>query len=220
MNTLPRRYTGVPGFNVDDLPTPSKPAPDRSLIDNHEFLTDCARYLEGLYTRAQVKKRWRNIDDATWDLLGDDNELVDAIELERTRRIRSGEAKREKAQQHVVAAPDILNGIMSDPKQSAKHRIDSAKALHQFAGNSPDAAEEKDRIIIKIDLSADTKDPKDVLVFETSGRPTPLDTDGKIIDHTPHPQQLTQQEPTPPVKRGPGRPPGSKNKPKGNDGDE
>src|SRR5215470_2178712 len=154
-----RRYTGeqmtdtrppLPGFLIDD-----PPASDRSLIDNHEFLTDCARYSEGLYTRAQVKKRWRNIDDATWDLLGDDNELVDAIELERTRRIRSGEAKREKAQQHVVAAPDILNGIMSDPKQSAKHRIDSAKALHQFAGNSPDAAEEKDRIIIKIDLSAD-----------------------------------------------------------------
>jgi len=209
MNTLPRRYTGVPGFNVDDLPTPSKPAPDRSLIDNHEFLTDCARYLEGLYTRAQVKKRWRNIDDATWDLLGDDNELVDAIELERTRRIRSGQAKREKAQQHVVAAPDILNGIMSDPKQSAKHRIDSAKALDSLTGN-PAEVEQQDRIVIRIDLSADTKDPKDVLVFEASPRPNP----NNIIEGTTHPQQLTQQEPAPPVKRGAGRPKGTKNKPK------
>jgi len=60
----------LPGFLIDD-----PPASDRSLIDNHEFLTDCARYSEGLYTRAQVKRRWRNIDDATWDLLGADNEL-------------------------------------------------------------------------------------------------------------------------------------------------
>ena len=135
MNTLPRRYTGVPGFNVDNLPTPGNPAPDRSLIDNHEFLADCARYAEGLYTRAQVKKRWRNINDATWDLLGDDNELVDAIELERTRRIRSGEAKREKAQQHIVRGVDVLTSIMDDPKANARHRVDSIKALDSLTGN-------------------------------------------------------------------------------------
>src|SRR5215472_13289229 len=89
----------IPGFILepDEPAPPSKPAPDpRALINSHEFLVDCARYMEGLYTRTQVKKRWRNIDDATWDRLGGDNELVDAIELEQTRRIRSGEAKREK----------------------------------------------------------------------------------------------------------------------------
>src|SRR5262249_14864175 len=83
---LPRRYQGTPGFDVSEPPPWHKPTPNhRALIDNHEFLADCSRYLEGLYTRQQVKKRWRNIDDATWDRLGDDNELVDAIELERTR---------------------------------------------------------------------------------------------------------------------------------------
>jgi hypothetical protein len=217
MNTLPRRYAGLAGFDVlsDNVETPP------SLLDNFELIQDLARYAEGLFTREQVKRRWKKlITNEMWETLGSNDELVDRIEAEKVRRIRDGSFKRERAQQHITKGPDILNDIMSDPKQSAKYRIDSAKALDQFAANSPDAAEEKDRIIIKIDLSADTKDPKDVLVFETSGRPTPLDTDGKIIDHTPHPQQLTQQEPTPPVKRGPGRPPGSKNKPKGNDGDE
>jgi len=214
MGTLPKPYTGTPGFNVDSPPPPAHAVrPERALIDNHEFLADCARYLEGLYTRAQVKKRWRNIADG-WDRLGDDNELVDAIELERTRRIRDGSAKREKAQQHIVAAPDILNGIMSDPKQSAKHRIDSAKALDQFAGNTPDAAMEKDRIIIHIDMSAaeraagSTPRPTDVLRLEVA--PNPNNT---IADVTP-------QEILPPPRRGPGRPPGSKNKPKENDSDE
>jgi len=203
MTTNQRCYTGVPGFNVDNLPTPSNPAPDHSLIDNHEFLTDCARYLEGLYTRAQVKKRWRNIDDATWDLLGDDNELVDAIELERTRRIRNGSCKREKAQQLIVKGPEILDSIATNPKASDKHKIDAVKALDGLTGNLAEAAQQ-DRIVIRIDMGADiranggTPNPADVLVFEASPRP---------IDATPPQEQL------PPPRRGPGRPPGSKNKP-------
>ena len=205
MNTLPRRYTGVPGFNVenDDAPTPSVPP---SLLDNFELISDLARYGEGLFTRDQVKKKWRKlITNEMWDLLGSNDALVDAIEAEKVRRVRDGSAKREKAQQHVVAAPDILNGIMSDPKQSAKHRIDSAKALDQFAGNAPDAVEQ-DRIIIRIDMGADvrakggTPNPADVLVFEASPN------QNNTIDATP--QEL------PPPRRGPGRPPGSKNKPK------
>src|SRR5262249_43263262 len=176
MNTLPRRYTGVPGFNVDDLPTPSKPAPDRSLIDNHEFLADCARYLEGVYTRAQVKKRWRNIDDATWDLLGDDNELVDSIELERTRRIRSGEAKKEKAQLAVIKAPGVLEEILLNSLKLAKHRIDSAKALDHFAGNTPEA-KQQERVIVTIRLGKD----EPPLVIDAAVKTN----DPNIIDHTP-----------------------------------
>jgi hypothetical protein len=209
MNTLPKRstgYAGVPGFDVSDPPPWTKPAPDRSLLDNFELIQDLARYGEGLFTRDQVKKKWRKlISNEMWNELGNDDAIVDAIEAEKVRRIRDGSAKREKAQQHVVAAPDILNGIMSDPKQSAKHRIDSAKALDQFAGN-PSEAEQQDRIVIRIDMGADvrarggTPSPNDVLVFEASPNPN------NIIDSTA--QEL------PPPRRGPGRPPGSKNKPK------
>jgi hypothetical protein len=211
MRTTTQPYRGLPGFALDDTPAaPNKPTPDRSLLENFELLTDLARYGEGLLERAQVKKKWRKlISDEMWEALATDDELVDAIEAEKIRRIRDGSAKRERAQQHVVAAPDILNGIMSDPKQSAKHRIDSAKVLDQFAGDTPDAAVEKERFTITINLSADTKDPKDILVFEAT--PNPNNT---TIDHAPQTQRLIQQEPTPPVRRGPGRPPGSKNKPK------
>src|SRR5215469_6545401 len=183
----------VPGFEIDDdppvlpppparsvkprpndtmtTPTPSVPPANRSLIDNHEFLADCSRYLEGLYTCAQVKKRWRNINNATWDLLGDDNELVDAIEQERTRRIRSGEAKRELAQKHIATdGPNTLHNIICNERANDKHRIDAVKALDSLTGN-PVENEQRDRIIIKIDLSADTKDPKDVHIIEATTRP-------------------------------------------------
>jgi len=202
-DTPPQRR--VAGFDCDPPPW-HKPAPDhRALINNHDFLADCSRYLEGIYTRAQVKKRWRNIDDATWDLLGADNALVDAIENMRIQRIRNGSCKREKAQLHIVAAPDILNGIMGDPKQSAKHRIDSAKTLNSLTGD-PAEPEQRDMVIIKIDMGSDvrarggTPSPNDVLIYEVT--PNPNNT----IDATP--QEL------PPPRRGPCRPPGSKNKPK------
>src|SRR5262249_9702733 len=133
----PIGYTGtmtpptrcIPGFLIIDEPEPpSKPAPDhRALINNLEFLTDCARYLEGILNRQQVKKRWRNIDDAVWNLLGDDNELVDAIERTHSLRVQNGSCKRERAQLAVVKAPAVLEEILLDTKQSARHRIDSAR---------------------------------------------------------------------------------------------
>ena len=166
----------VPGFLIDDdPPPPSKPTravttpTPRSLIDNHEFLADCSRYLEGVYTRAQVKRRWR-FDDATWDRLGDDNELLDAIELESTRRIRTGQAKIEKSQLLILKGPEILDSIATNPKANDKHKIDAIKTLNGLTG-SPAEAEQQDRVIIKIDLSADTKDPKDIHIIEATPRP-------------------------------------------------
>jgi len=40
-----------------------------SFIENHDFITDCARYAEGLYSEAAVKKKY-HFDDATWEQLG------------------------------------------------------------------------------------------------------------------------------------------------------
>ena len=127
-----------------------------SLIENHEFVTDLARYAEGLYSEAAVKKKY-HFDDATWASLGNDDALVEAIEAEKIRRIRSGAAKREKAQLHIVKAPDILEKIMSDEGANARHRIDSVKALDTLADNGPRATPAADRFIINIDLGEDYK---------------------------------------------------------------
>ena len=182
--TTPR----TPGFLVDEPPPWHKPTtPDRSLLDNFELIQDLARYAEGLFTRAQVKKKWRKlVSNEMWDTLEHDDELVDAIEAEEVRRVRDGSFKRERAQQHITKGPDVLESIMSDPKQSAKHRIDSAKALDQFAGNTPDAAEQPDRIIIRIDMGADVRarggvvTQKDILMFEAEAPklPPPKDDGG------------------------------------------
>jgi hypothetical protein len=185
-----------------------------SLRENDELVEDLARYADGVLTEKQVRQRWHLANDEVWTSLGTDESFVERVELERTRRIRSGATKRELAQLRVVACPDVLSGIVMDPKANARHRIDASKALDDLAGFAPQRpAGEEDRVIIRIDLSADTKNPADVLTFEAAARPH----DGKIIDarssmieaHT----QLDQEEVVP-LKRGPGRPRGSKNKPK------
>jgi hypothetical protein len=47
------------------------------------------------------------LNESDWITLGSDDELVRAIEEEKIRRIRSGAAKRELAQKHIVRGPDI-----------------------------------------------------------------------------------------------------------------
>jgi hypothetical protein len=106
------------------------------LEDDHELIENLARYAEGLLSKEAVKKKHR-LPDSVWENLGGDDALVEKIEDEKRRRIRNGQAKREKSQQLVVKAPDVLSGIMLDASASPKHRIDSAKVLDQFAANGP-----------------------------------------------------------------------------------
>ena len=105
-----------------------------SLIENHDFIADCARYAEGLLSEQDVKKK-HHFDDDTWTRLGENDALVEAIEAEKTRRIRNGSTKRERAQQLVLKAPDVLGEIMLDASASPKHRIDASKTLDAFAAN-------------------------------------------------------------------------------------
>src|SRR5262245_64149796 len=83
------------------------------LEDDHELIENLARYAEGLLSKEAVKKKHR-FEAATWEQLGENDALVEAIEAEKLRRIRNGQAKRELAQKHVVKAPRRLNVIMLD----------------------------------------------------------------------------------------------------------
>jgi len=188
-----------------------------SLRENQELVEDLARYADGILTEKQVRQRWHLANDEVWTSLGTDESFVERVELEKTRRIRSGATKRELAQLRVVKAPAVLDQILSDQRASPKHRIDAAKALDDLARFAPQRpGVEQDRVVIRIDLSADTKNPADVLEFEASARP--VDAEGRFIDAAPRPmieasEQFDQEEVVP-VKRGRGRPLGSKNKPK------
>jgi len=161
--------------NKQQLSAPNLP----SLRDNYEFVTDMARFSEGIATESAIRKK-HHFDEATWERLASDEQLVERIEAEKLRRVRDGSFKREKAQAHVVAAPDVLNGIMTDPKQSAKHRIDSAKALDSLADPGPQRnTADEERVIVTINLGSD------VLRFGGPVKPTPNPSDDKIIDAVP-----------------------------------
>jgi hypothetical protein len=151
----------------------------KSLIDDHDFIADLARYAEGLCSEQQVKKKHRLPDDV-WTRLGEDDALVEAIEAEKVRRVRNGQAKREKAQQLVVQACDVLGEIMRDAGASPKHRIDASKALDAFADNGPQMAPAADRFVITINLGADQQ-----LKIDKSIKPIANDKDIEVIDTTP-----------------------------------
>src|SRR5262249_23874599 len=192
----PGKYTGcTPGLLVDEPPPWSKPAPDRSFRENLELVTDLARFSEALLSESAVRKKWR-LTEETWERLGGDDELVRAIEEEKTRRIRSGATKRELAQQHVIRGPGVLASIMDDPKANARHRVGRIKALEAIADPGPEAAAEQERIIIRIDMGADiraaggTPSPADVLVFEAEIPPKP-----NPIDDWDAPKQLENAPP-------------------------
>src|SRR5262249_4515004 len=173
------------GFNINwgDIATPSPvPDPTRALRENHELVQDLCRYAENLTSESAVRKRWR-LSEETWEALGADDELVRAIEDERTRRRRSGATKRELAQAHVIRGHDVLATIMDDPKANARHRVDSIKALNAIADPGPEAAAEQERIFIRIDMGADLRakgqepNPGDVVTID-AGVPKPQPIDG------------------------------------------
>src|SRR5262245_58351893 len=148
-----------------------------SLIENHEFISDCARYAEGLLSEQDVKKK-HHFDDATWGRLGENDALVEAIEAEKTRRIRNGSTKRERAQTLVAQAPGVLGDIMLDASASPKHRIHATKTLGAFAANGAEATAAADRFIITINLGSD------VLHFDKSIAIDPGDVSPNDIDTT------------------------------------
>src|SRR5262245_57550533 len=119
----------------------------------HDFIVDCTRFAEGILTERAVKKKYR-FDDATWERLGSDEALIEAIEVEKTRRIRDGSTARERAQALFAVAPTVLGDIMNDPSASARHRIEASKELRMVADNGPEAApaSTSEKFLIQINL--------------------------------------------------------------------
>jgi hypothetical protein len=148
------------------------------LEDDIEFISDMARFSESILSEKAIRKKYRLADDI-WEKLADDDNLVRAIEAESVRRVRDGSAKKEKAQKLVVAAPDVLSGILLDENANARHRIDSCKVLNDFASNGPETAAAETRFVIQINMGSDT------LIFDKSVKPNPNDIDPNDIGTAP-----------------------------------
>ena len=116
-----------------------------------ELITDLARYAEGLLDEAAVKKIYR-FSDEDWDRLGSNDELVEKIQAEKTRRIRNGSSARERAQTLFAEAPAVLGTILHGDDVSPRHKIESARELRAIAANGPEATAPETRFIISIDL--------------------------------------------------------------------
>jgi hypothetical protein len=149
-----------------------------ALVENAELISDMARYADGTLTEAQIKRKYRHFDGDVWELLGNDDALIDAIEAEKARRIRRGDTARERAQLLFADAPTVLGSIMNDPSSSARHRIESAKELRVVADNGPEVAPpaSSERFQIVINLGND-----EILKFDKSLKCGPEDD----VDTTP-----------------------------------
>jgi hypothetical protein len=150
-----------------------------SLIENREFVSDMCRFAEGIVSEKALRKKYRMAESA-WEALALDDELVRAIEAESVRRIRDGSSKREKSQQLITKAPDILDSIASDVSASPRHRVDAIKTLDGMAAVGPAGVPAADRFQITIVLDSDT-----TLKFDKSIKPDVHDIDPNHPDDMP-----------------------------------
>jgi hypothetical protein len=122
------------------------------------FVLDVARHSEGLLSESDVKMKW-GLTDRDWAELPSNELLLDRVRRERERRIFSGTAAREGAQQHFAKAPYVLGGILNDGTISPRHRIEAARELRQTANdqNLAKDAQEKEKFVVVINLGASEK---------------------------------------------------------------
>jgi hypothetical protein len=135
---------------------------------------DLARFREGLLEEKAIRRKYRCLGK-----FGSDDELVRKVEEESVRRMRDGSCKQEKSQLLVTKAPDVLSGILLDNTANARHRIDSAKTLNDFASTGAEAAAAGTQFVIQINMGSD------VLKFDKSFLTDPHDIDPNHIDDTP-----------------------------------
>src|SRR6516162_3507472 len=117
-----------------------KPTVDAaSLLENADFVLDFCRFSENIIGERFLRRKYR-FDQATWERLGSDERLIEAIENERVKRTRNGDSAREKAQQLFVGAPAVIGSILNDNGASAKNRIEASRELRTIAAVGSESA--------------------------------------------------------------------------------
>jgi len=162
-----------------------------SLLKDHEFVSDFARFSEGILDEKFLRRKYRFSDDV-WTRLGENDALIERIELEKVARQRSGATKRELAQKFIIRGPGVLNSLMLDERTNPKNKVDAIRTLDALAANGPQAATQEDRIHIVINLGANER----VVVDAPINPVPPNNTIPNIIDATPPQEQLPPQKMT------------------------
>jgi len=119
-----------------------------------EFIGDCCRHTEALLSDNDIKEKWA-LSDKDWVALASNPPLLAAVRNERFRRIQTGEAVREAAQQHLAKAPSVLGSILANEEISPRHRIEAARELRQTVGDEPENAAPNEKFIIRINFGTD-----------------------------------------------------------------
>jgi hypothetical protein len=158
------------------------------------FVCDCVRHIEGLIGAEQLRKKYE-LDDLGWTGLAANEPLQRLVGREKEKRIRRGEAAREKAAHYFTQAPDVLNSILHDPAASPRHKIESARELRQVATPAAETtpAGDRERFVIRIDFSSGGK--KDNVIVRSFDKPlTPAHDENEPIELEAKP--LKRIEPT------------------------
>jgi hypothetical protein len=96
------------------------------------FVVDCVRQIEGLITAEALRAKY-GLDDDAWQQLATNEPLQLRVRREKERRVRVGEAARERAAFLFVNCRDVLDDIIRDPAASPRHKVESIRELRQIA---------------------------------------------------------------------------------------
>jgi hypothetical protein len=132
---------------------------DLSSAVGHQFVVDCVRAAEGLITDSDLQSKYE-LSPVNWKDITESTALMRAIQAERERRVRNGEAARESAAKIFAKAPTVLGDILNDKSASPRHRIESARELRQTAigaAGAESTADAGEKFVIVINLGEDTE---------------------------------------------------------------
>jgi hypothetical protein len=165
-------------------------SPTALLIDNDAFILDMAPFSTGDISEQSIRRKYGKLSDVEWTALGSDEQLIDKIEAEKLRRIRSGECKRERAQQYVT---EVSRDILTNAGASPRHRIDAGRTLNDLAANPSQSSPDNSRFQITIVLNADgSSDTRDVIHFD---KPIAIGTEDDTGTKIDKPNTIDADEP-------------------------
>jgi hypothetical protein len=151
------------------------------------FATDCVRFVEGIVTEEQLRKKY-DLDDTTWRQLASHDALQRAVGATKERRIRSGQAAQEKAAHLFVGCPDVLGGIVNDAGAPARSRIEAIRELRQVAAVGPGAsapADDREKFVIRINFGTN-KVHKEVELKPIKSEDEPLTIEARCNEDDKH----------------------------------